>query len=221
MQVLQIDASARRSSLSRRLGATFVESLRQAHPTLSLTCRDLAAHPVPHITEAWTEICDNVMRHGLYDLDQLHEAVRTPAQRVAWNVLEPYLNEVLAADLIVVATPMYNFSVPSALKAWLDQITFPKMRLGHRRFVVLAVRGGTYQPGTPRAAVEHQVSYLSDFIQGHFALPEPEVVAIDLANARVDPGLADARHAHEESLRTASVRAIELGSRWDAAAAPR
>ena len=84
------------------------------------------------------------MPDGITALDRLHEGVRTDAQRQAWAVIEPLLTELITADLILITTPMYNYGIPSALKAWIDQVTFPRMDLGQRRFVVLAARGGSY-----------------------------------------------------------------------------
>ncbi len=153
--LLHLDASARTRSFSRQLSARFAGAWRAAHPDGRYTYRDLAAEPVPHITEAWTEICDAVLGAGITDPGRYREAVTTPAQREAWAVVEPLLAELVAADTVVIGTPMYNFSVPAALKAWLDQVTFPRMSLRGRRFVVAGARGGTNHPGTPRAPLDH------------------------------------------------------------------
>src|SRR5690606_28618507 len=101
---------------------------------------------------------------------------------------------------------MYNFSVPAALKAWIDQVTFPRMSLPGTRFVVVCARGGTYLPGTPRAPVEHAVTYLRDFVDGHFAVTDVDVVAVELVNARVVPALA-ARRAGRYAARPAAAAA--------------
>jgi FMN-dependent NADH-azoreductase len=213
MKLLHLDASARTGSLSRRIAAEVVATLRGVDQSLEYRYRDLAAQPVPHISEAWTEICDNLMGAGITELDRLHEGARTDAQRAAWSIVEPLLDEVVAAEVILIATPMYNYSVPSALKAWIDQITFPRMNLGERRFVIVAVRGGSYAPGSPKERVEHQTRYLSDFVQGHFSVAAPEVVTVDLANARVDPLLAHRRGEHEASVEDAFQQAREVGTR--------
>lgn len=213
MKLLHLDASARTGSLSRRVAAELVTTLRGLDPSLEYRYRDLAAHPVPHISEAWTELCDNLMRSGITELDRLHEGARTDAQRAAWSIVEPLLAEVVSAEVILVATPMYNYSVPSTLKAWIDQVTFPRMSLGERRFVIVASRGGSYAPGSPKERLEHQTRYLSDVVQGHFSVAAPEIVTVDLANARVDPLLAHHLRGHEESLEDAFERAREIGAR--------
>ena len=65
MKLLHLDASARTYSYSRLVSAELVTAMRELDPTLAYRHRDLAAEPVPHITQAWTEICDNLMRDGI------------------------------------------------------------------------------------------------------------------------------------------------------------
>lgn len=201
--LLHLDAAARSTSFSRRLGARFADGWRAAHPGADYVHRDLAAEPVPLIGEAWTEICDELLRRRITDPAHYPEAVRTPAQQAAWAVVAPLLAELLAADVVLIATPMYNFTVPAALKAWIDQVTFPRMSLGDTRFVVVSARGGTYLPGTPRAAVEHAADYLRDFLDGHFGATDVAFVAAELTNSLVDPVLAPRRSEHEASVAAA------------------
>lgn len=201
--LLHLDASARTNSLSRRLGAEFVQAWRDAEPGGTYTYRDLAAEPVPFIDEGWTELCDAVLAAGVTDLDRLAELAVTPAAKAAWRVVEPLLAQVLAADVILIGTPMYNYSVPASLKAWLDQVTFPRMSLGHRRFVVVTARGGAYSPGAPKAAFDYQERFLRDFFAGHFAVTDTVFVNAELANAVLDPNLAHLRDAHAASLAAA------------------
>ncbi|NRQ31515.1 FMN-dependent NADH-azoreductase [Nonomuraea sp. NN258] len=201
--LLHLDASARRASFSRRLSAAYAETWRAAHPGAGYVHRDLAADPVPHIGEAWTELCDYVLGHEITDIARYREAVRTPAQQDAWDILEPLLDEVVAAEVILIGTPMYNFSIPSSLKAWIDQITFPKMSLKGRSFVVTGARGGAYGPGTPREPVDHQERYLRDFFKGHFAVEDVTFIHVEMVNALTDPALAKRREEHEASLAAA------------------
>ncbi|MBG0815929.1 FMN-dependent NADH-azoreductase [Planomonospora sp. ID82291] len=206
--LLHLDASARRRSISRELSAAFARAWRTAHPDGGYTYRDLAADPVPHIGEAWTELCDHVLAHGITDVGRYREAVRTPGQEEAWAVLAPLLDELVAADVVLIGTPMYNYSVPSALKAWLDQVTFPKMSLSGRRFVVAGARGGAYGPGTPREPFDHQERYLRDFFKGHFGVEDVAFVHAELANALIDPALAHLRDAQDASRAEARVRIL-------------
>ncbi|SDL02830.1 FMN-dependent NADH-azoreductase [Nonomuraea maritima] len=201
--LLHLDASARRASFSRRLSSVYAETWRAAHPGAGYVYRDLAAQPVPHIGEAWTELCDHILEHEITDISRYQEAARTPAQREAWAVVKPLLDEVVAARVILIGTPMYNYSIPSALKAWLDQITFPKMSLEGRSFVVASARGGAYGPGTPRESYDHQERYLRDFFRGHFRVEDVTFIHAELVNARIDPSIAHLREQHEQSLAAA------------------
>ncbi|MEQ4722937.1 NAD(P)H-dependent oxidoreductase [Nonomuraea sp. B19D2] len=205
--LLHLDASARRASFSRKLSSVYAETWRAAHPQAGYVYRDLAAHPVPHIGEAWTELCDYLLQREITDISRFGEAVRTPAQRQAWAVVEPLLDEVVAAEVILIGTPMYNYSIPSSLKAWLDQITFPKMSLAGRSFVVTSARGGAYGPGTPREPYDHQERYLRDFFKGHFQVEDVTFIHAELVNARLDPSLAHLREQHEKSLAAALTEA--------------
>ncbi|OBB33159.1 FMN-dependent NADH-azoreductase [Mycolicibacterium peregrinum] len=210
--LLHIDASARRRSISRTLGAEFAQAWRAARPDGRYLYRDVAAEPVPFIGEGWTELCDAVLAAGGADLDRLEESVRTPEQVAAWAIVKPLLDEVLAADIVLIATPMYNYSIPASLKAWLDQVTFPRMSLAPRRFVVATARGGAYSPGSPKAEYDYQERFLRDFFAGHYGVTDTVFINAEMANARVDPALAQFRVAHDESLAHALAAAGALGA---------
>ncbi|MFD4461148.1 FMN-dependent NADH-azoreductase [Nocardia sp. NPDC058480] len=212
--LLHLDASARTNSLSRKLGAEFVRAWRDAEPGGTYTYRDLAAEPTPFIEEGWTELCDAVLAAGVTDLDRLAELAVTPAAKTAWQMVEPLLAQVLAADVILIGTPMYNYSIPAALKAWLDQITFPRMSLGRRRFVVVTARGGAYSPGAPKAAFDYQERFLRDFFAGHFAVTDTVFVNAELANAVQDPNLSHLRDVHEASLAAAQAEVRSLAKEY-------
>ncbi|GAA3886926.1 FMN-dependent NADH-azoreductase [Streptomyces sedi] len=211
--LLHIDASARRRSLSREIGDAFADAWRSSHPEGAYLHRDLALDPVPQISEAWTELCDHVLAHQITDIARYPEAVRGPARAAAWAIVEPLLVELVAADTVLIAAPMYNFSVPASLKAWIDQVAFPRMSLAGRRFVVAYARGGAYGPGTPRHPYDHHERYLRDFLAGHFAIPDEAMsfVGAELVNSRTDPALAGRRRDHDASRATALATARKLG----------
>lgn len=135
------------SGQSSRLADTFAERWRERHPDGRVLCRDLAADPVPHLTaEAFTGF-------------QADAAERTPPQHSAVAVSDALIAELRQADEIVLGLPMYNFTVPSTLKAWMDHVaragvTFrytedgPQGLIGDKPLYVFAARGGQYQ-GTP------------------------------------------------------------------------
>ncbi|MFI6043118.1 FMN-dependent NADH-azoreductase [Nocardia sp. NPDC051321] len=213
-KLLHLDASARTSSISRELSAVFADAWRAENPDGGYHYRDLAADPIPFIDQAWTELCDAVLAQQHTDLRRLSELVRTPEQAVAWAIVETLLAELLAADVILIGTPMYNYSIPASLKAWLDQVTFPRMSLGHRRFVVVTARGGAYSPGAPKAAFDYQERFLRDFFAGHFAVEDTVFINAELANARQDPALAHLRDKHDESYALALDAARDLAKEY-------
>ncbi|MGV9362767.1 FMN-dependent NADH-azoreductase [Amycolatopsis sp. NPDC003731] len=196
--LLHLDSSARRSSFSRELSARYA-----AGWTGTRTYRDLAADPVPVIGEAWTAICDALLATGITDPAHYADVVGTPEQKRAWAIVEPLLAELLEADVVLIGAPMYNFSIPAALKSWIDQVTFPKMDLSGKKFVIAGARGGTYAEGTPRAPFDHHERYLRDFIAGHYGVDDVRFVHAELTNALVDPHLAARDGERRKSLEAA------------------
>ncbi len=159
MKLLRIDSSARRNSISRQLTDKFVEHWQAEHPDGEVIERDLVKTHLPLITDEWTLAAYS------------DPATLTPAQRQVLAVSDELIDEVLAADLIVIGAPMYNLTVSAPLKAWIDQI----VRVGRtvlwgpngaqgtlkgKKVVVLTSRGGSFRPGTPTAQYDHQEPYL-------------------------------------------------------------
>ena len=123
------------------------------------------------------------------------------------------LDEFLAADTVVVGAPMYNFTLPTQLKAWLDRIliagqtfryteTGPEGLAGGKRVVIALARGGYYDVGSPAAALEHLESYLRGVF--NFVGIEPEFVAADGLNFGPEQREAALREALGETLRLAA-----------------
>ncbi|MDX8534540.1 NAD(P)H-dependent oxidoreductase [Mesorhizobium sp. VK25A] len=109
MNILHIDVSPRQESHSRQLSKAIVEKLLEVAPEASITRRDLGTEPLPHTV-------------ALYAGALASPATLAAPPKGALDVSEALIREVEAADVIVIGTPMYNFTVPSALKAWIDQI---------------------------------------------------------------------------------------------------
>lgn len=143
-RVLVIESSARQEgSVSRQLTADFVAQWQTAHPQDQVQIRDLAKQPVPHLDET-------LLGGWMKPVEQQSEAEKTAAARS--NHLT---DELLSADVLVLAAPMYNFGIPSTLKAWLDHVlragltfkyteTGPQGLLTGKRAFVLTARGGIY-----------------------------------------------------------------------------
>lgn len=162
MQILRIDsASTGDASFSRKLTDRIVARLLAQNPNATVVTRDLTADPLPHI--------DEVTTRAIRTAPETHDeaaAAAFPAERAV-------LDEFLASDVVVIGAPMYNFSIPSSLKAWLDRlgvpgVTFryseagPEGLAGGRRVIVASARGGGYEPGSP---AEHQESLLRTILE--------------------------------------------------------
>lgn len=135
------------SGQSSRLVDEFSKQWQQANPDSRVLCRDLAADPVPHLT------AETFKGFGL------DAAERNPAQQAATVVSDTLIAELKQADAIALGLPMYNFTIPSTLKSWMDHvaragISFeytengPRGLIGEKPLYVFAARGGQYE-GTP------------------------------------------------------------------------
>ena len=158
--LLQINTSLNSSEgLSSGLAAQYVANWQQAQPHGRVLLRDLAADPVPHLTaerfQAFLAAPD----------------ARTTEQHTLVAESDALIEELQAADTVVIGLPMYNFGIPSTLKAWIDHVaragrtfryteTGPVGLLADRPTVVFATRGGHYR-GTPR---DTQTPYLTHFL---------------------------------------------------------
>ncbi len=151
-----IESSARQQgSVSRELTAQFIAAWQAAHPGDQIKVRDLAVDQVPHLDA-------NLLGGWMTPAEQQSEA-----EQAALALSTLLTDEVLAADVLVLAAPMYNFAIPSTLKAWLDHVlragvtfkyteTGPQGLLSGKRAFVLTARGGIYAGSN----LDHQEPYL-------------------------------------------------------------
>lgn len=165
-RMLVIESSARQEgSVSRQLTRRLVDAWHARHATDTVVWRDLAAQPVPHLDA-------DLLQAWMQPADQLS----TPQQQ-ALQRSDRLIEELLAADVLVIAAPMYNFMIPSTLKAWFDHVlragvTFrygangPEGLLRGKRAVVLTARGGIYAGG-PQDLQEPYLRQLLAFIGIH------------------------------------------------------
>ena len=197
MKLLRIDSSARKNSVSRQLTERFVETWKKQHPAGAVIERDLGATHLPAITDEWM-----LAAHS-------DQAMLTPAQRETLSVSDTLVEELLAADTIVIGAPMYNFTVSAPLKAWIDQIVRagrtvlwgpngPEGVLKGKKVVVLTSRGGSFRPGTPTAQYDHQEPYLRHIL-GFIGLTD--VTLIHAENQKPGELAEPARAAAVEQLK--------------------
>jgi len=176
MKLLHLDSSVLGPhSVSRQVSAAIVERLRQANPGLETVYRDVTAKPLGHLTGL-----HRAAGQGAAPEPSLREDIATG---------QAVLDEFLAADIIVIVAPMYNFTIPSQLKAWIDRILVAGKTFkygaegvvglaGGKRVIVAISRGGYYGPGTPAAAGEHLETYLR-WVFGFIGINNPEFIAAD------------------------------------------
>ncbi len=162
MKILHLDSSVTGgNSVSRPLTQLAAEKLKAANPGAEYVYRDLVKNTLRHYTA--------VLR--IYG-DAPPQV--TPEQKAEIETGQEILNEFLAADIVLIGAPMYNFSIPSQLKAWLDLIavsgkTFrysasgPEGLCGNKKLVIISSRGGKYGPGSPVETWDHQEQYLRHF----------------------------------------------------------
>ena len=161
MKLLHVDSSILgEASASRRLSAAVVTDWRSDNPDGEIVARDLAANPIPHLGE------EVLSMRGL-------NPGEPPAEiRHALAIGAEALDEFLTADVVVVGAPMYNFGIPSQLKAWIDRLavagkTFtyteqgPRGLAGGKTVIIASSRGGSYGAETALAAIDFQEKYLS------------------------------------------------------------
>jgi FMN-dependent NADH-azoreductase len=177
MKLLHIDASILGgNSVSRQLSAAVVDRLKATIPNLDVTYRDITSEPLSHLSGA----------HLAAAQGATPESADVQADIAASSAA---LDEFLAADIVVIGAPMYNFTIPSQLKAWIDRIlvagkTFRYSEKGleglaaGKRVIVAISRGGFYGADMPTAAGEHLETYLR-WVFGFIGIPNPEIIAAD------------------------------------------
>jgi FMN-dependent NADH-azoreductase len=176
MKLLHIDSSVLGPhSVSRQVSAAIVDRLAKSTPGLAITYRDVATAPLGHLSSS----------HLAAAQGAAPDAALQPDLAAGQAVLE----EFLAADIIVIGAPMYNFSIPSQLKAWIDRIavagkTFKYSAAGveglagGKRVIIAVSRGNFYGAGAPAAAYEHTETYLRS-VFGFIGVTDIDIIVAD------------------------------------------
>lgn len=199
MNLLQIDSSARASSVSRALTRTFVDAWKARHPHGRVTVRDLSGLPAATVTDEWVQARDT---------DPLK---LIPDQRRTLELSDQLIEELRAADVIVLGSPMYNFGISAPLKAWIDLIVRqgrtvdfsvrpPKGLLQGKKLVVITARGGSYTAESPTASFDFQEPYLRHVL-GVLGLKDVTFIHADRQLYGPEPAAAARREAEEQIAR--------------------
>lgn len=231
MPLLHIDAGADTAddSVSKRLTGLFARTWQARDSTRSYRHRDLCADPVPPLGPAYATLGRRVEREGFVPPDKVPALVENAAEEREWALTLPLITELRAADTVLLGVPMYNFSIPASLKAWIDRVTFPgayadpdtgESLLRDTRVVVVMARGGGYGPGTPRESYDFQTPYLKAYF-GSLGVRELHCVAAELTLAGRVPQLAHLEALAADSLARARAEVTALaGLSGPAAAGP-
>ncbi len=200
--LLRVDSSPRPGSVTGTLTEAYAAAWAGARSGARVIHHDLPRLNLPHLSAtemgAWFAEPD--------DHTDLHRLVLARSNDL--------IDDVLLADEIVIGAPMWNFSIPSSLKAWIDHITKagrtirfgpngPEGTVPARRAVVISARGSDYRPGTPTAPLDLQEPYLR-LILGFLGIDEVVVVNVD----RQGPSYPDAA----DHVAEARARLVELAA---------
>ena len=202
MTLLHIDSSPLgAASVTRQLTGEVVKAWTAAHPGTPVVYRDLATAPLDHLTAELMQVVKFRNLEGLNER-QLAELALT----------DGLVDEFLGAEVVVIGAPMYNFSIPTQLKVWLDRIcqagkTFrytekgPVGLAGGRKVIVASARGGRYA-GTPmEAALDHQEAYLKA-VMGFVGITEVSIIRAE--------GVAMGQVARPQALQAAGLEIAGL-----------
>ena len=193
MKLLHIDSSVLGPhSVSRQVSAAIVDRLRQATPQLDIVYRDLTQTPLAHLSGPHLAAAQGAPAPAELGPDLAASAA--------------VLNEFLDADIVVIGAPMYNFTIPSQLKAWIDRVmatgkTFkygangPEGLAGGKRVIVASSRGGIYSEGAAKAA-DFQENYLRHVL-GFIGVTNVEFVRAEGLNLGAEQRETSLRRAHE------------------------
>jgi len=204
--ILHIDSSPRGDrSFSRKFSYEFVTSWKTAHPDDTVTYRDLGHNPVPHVDESWIAAAFSPPQ------------ARTPELNQAIKISDELVDEFIAADRYVFGVPMYNFNIPSTLKAYIDQIvrvgrTFAVTEQGAfqglvsgKKMLIVTARGGSFTQGSPAAPYDYQEPYLKA-IFGFLGITDISLIHIENLSAGDD--------VREQSLAQAQKAIAQAVASW-------
>jgi FMN-dependent NADH-azoreductase len=179
--LLVVTASPRgERSVSRALTTFFCELWARRHPEERILLRDVGHHPVPHVTEPWVV--------GSFAPPD----AQTPESKAAITVSDSLVDEFISADRYVFGVPMFNFSVPSSFKAYIDQLVRPGRTFGvgpagfeglvkGKKALFITTKGGSYALGSPTAEMNFLEPYLRT-IFGFMGVTEVEFVVAENLN---------------------------------------
>jgi FMN-dependent NADH-azoreductase len=187
-------------SYSHQFASHIVDDLKSRHPDAKVVVRDVAKEPLPHVDEAF--VSGRVLTHEK----------RSPAEAASVGRADVLLDELVAADVLVLAVPMYNFGLPSSLKAWIDHIVLPGRAFSYsekgpegllkgKKAVLVVARGGVYDGAMQK--LDFQESYLRSVL-GFIGITNVHVVRVEgvaMGEAALKNAFASAKAQSEKIVR--------------------
>ncbi|POX61723.1 FMN-dependent NADH-azoreductase [Streptomyces sp. Ru62] len=210
--LLHIDSSvfSTEASASRAVTEAFRKHWEEQHPDGTVIYRDLAAEPVPHLS-AEAHVAGFVP-----------PSAHSPEQAAVFAERVKLIEELERADAVLIGAPMYNYTIPSTLKAWLDNVILFGRTAGETPsakgtpVTVVASRGGSYAPGTPREGYEYVQNYLTAVLADALGM-DLDFIVPELTMAPQNPAMAELIPLYEASrdqaLEAAASKAKQLAER--------
>ena len=165
-------------SISRAISKEFLSVFKATNPEAIIVTKDLATNPVPHLdAEAISAL-------------STPETERSATMQAKLDYRLELISEVNSAKHILVATPMWNFSVPSVLKAWIDQIIMAGANTFTGKVTIIIAQGGSYAEGAPRAGWDWESGYLKQVFSA-LGATDIEIIVSEFGLAGVVPVMAD------------------------------
>jgi FMN-dependent NADH-azoreductase len=194
--LLSLDVSPRGDrSISRALGRRFVEHWQHNNPNGQVFYRDLNASRIPYIDNDWIA--------GVYAPPSVE---RTPEMQRALALSEKLIGELQAADVLLISTPMYNFTIPALLKSWIDYVVRPGFTfrlapgwpgmLENKKAKLIVVSRDNYRPGEPSEEADHVTPVLRQAL-GFMGIRDVDTVraggslAVNLGKVRMEDHLVE------------------------------
>jgi FMN-dependent NADH-azoreductase len=200
--LLQIEVSpGGEHSVSRSITSEFVSAWKAKNSDGKVISRDFAKDPIPHL--------DGEAIFAGYT----PEEGRSATAAAKHNFRHELINEVTSADHIVISTPMWNWSVPSVLKAYFDQLIIPGVLDGSgadglkgKKVTFIVAQGGSYSEGAPRHGWDYETGYLK-LVASALGSTDVEIILAELTLAGVVPGMESLIPKKEESIAAAKAKA--------------
>jgi FMN-dependent NADH-azoreductase len=170
-------------SISRSVTKEFLATYNEKNPSAVIVNKDLAANPIPHL-----------------DIEAISagytpEADRPATMTAKYNARLALIQEIKDAKHIVISTPMWNWAVPSVLKAWIDNVLIPGVLDGAKpesstsaKFTFIVSQGGSYAAGAPRAGWDYETGYLKQ-VAGAMGSKDIELILVEFGLAGIAPGM--------------------------------